>query len=193
MLPEIKFVQARHYTRNTGPGRYIDLLVIHTMENQEKPEGAENVANWFAGPSAPQASAHYCIDSNSIVQCVKDHDIAWAAPRANHNGLHFEHAGTAAQTHRQWDDVYSVKELKLSAELTAELAVYYGIPFKKLTPAQVRAGSLGYCGHIDVTHAFPGTGTHTDPGLNFPWGRYMRYAKTFANGRVPVDFVRGEL
>ena len=75
----------------------IDLLVIHTMEAPEKPDTAENVAKWFAGSTAPQASAHYCIDADSIVQCVQDRDVAWHAPGANHNGLGFEHAGTAGR------------------------------------------------------------------------------------------------
>ena len=57
----------------------IDVLVIHTMESPEKPDTAESVANWFSGSTAPQASAHYCIDGNSIVQCVHDDDVAWHA------------------------------------------------------------------------------------------------------------------
>jgi len=48
----MQFIQARNYTR--GPRRGpIELVVIHTMENDEKPDGAENVARWFAGPTAP--------------------------------------------------------------------------------------------------------------------------------------------
>ena len=92
----IPFVQAKNFTQ--GPSNAIDVLVIHTMESPEKPDTAESVAHWFAGSTAPQASAHYCIDDNSIVQCVHDADVAWHAPGANHNGLGFEHAGRAAQT-----------------------------------------------------------------------------------------------
>src|SRR3982750_3889302 len=92
----IPFVQARNFTR--GRSNHIDVLVIHTMESPEKPDTAESVANWFAGSTAPQASAHYCIDANSVVQCVQDGDVAWHAPGANHNGIGFEHAGRAAQT-----------------------------------------------------------------------------------------------
>ena len=98
------FIQARNSTpanRTT-----IDLLVIHTMEAPEKPDTAENVARWFAGSTAPQASAHYCIDDDSIVQCVHDKDVAWHAPGANHNGLGFEHAGFAAQAPKDWQDAY---------------------------------------------------------------------------------------
>src|SRR4051812_19962604 len=103
----IPFVQARNYTR--GRSNAIDVIVIHTMESPEAADTAENVAGWFAGSSAPQASAHYCIDDNSVVQSVRDEDVAWHAPGANHNGLGFEHAGKAAQATRDWNDEYSVK------------------------------------------------------------------------------------
>lgn len=178
-----RFVQARNYTKVDE--RYIDLLVIHTMESPEKPDTAEAVANWFAGPSAPQASAHYCIDSNSVVQCVRDNDVAWCAPNANHNGLHFEHAGRASQRLAGWSDAYSTAELLLSAELAAAKVEAYGIPVVKLTPAGVRAGKLGFCGHIDVTRAFPGSGSHTDPGPGFPWPRYLSYVHAFLTGTKP--------
>src|SRR3954447_10294902 len=111
----IPFVQARNFTR--GRSNAIDVLVIHTMESPEKPDTAESVANWFAGSTAPQASAHYCIDENSVVQCVRDEDVAWHVPGANHNGLGFEHAGRAAQGKRDWADEYSAKMLELSAGL----------------------------------------------------------------------------
>src|SRR5580765_5605799 len=122
----IAFIQARNYTK--GRTHNIDLLVIHTMESPEKPDTAEAVANWFAGATAPQASAHYCIDNNSIVQCDKDTDVAWHAPGANHNGLGFEHAGRAAQSAADWSDDYSDTMLRLSAELIARKCTEYGIP-----------------------------------------------------------------
>src|SRR5207247_242561 len=122
----IPFIQARNYTR--GRSNPIDVLVIHTMESPEKPDTAESVAHWFAGSTAPQASAHYCIDNNSTVQCVRDTDVAWHAPGANHNGLGFEHAGRAAQTPAEWKDPYSTQLLEVSAQIVAEKCKEYGIP-----------------------------------------------------------------
>ncbi len=171
------FKQAKHYTKVSS--RKIDLLVIHTMESPEKPDTAEAVAAWFAGSNAPRASAHYCIDSNSIVQCVWDHDVAWAAPNANHDGLHFEHAGRAAQRKADWSDNYSKAELRRSAELVAKKSIQYKIPVQHLTPNQIKAGARGLCGHLDVTRAFPGSGSHTDPGSNFPWVVYLNLVKGF--------------
>jgi N-acetyl-anhydromuramyl-L-alanine amidase AmpD len=132
------------------------------------------VAKWFAGPQAPQASAHYCVDAIDVIQCVGESDIAWAAPGANANGLHIEHAGRAGQTVEQWADAYSVATLERSAALCADLCRRYGIPIKRLGPDEVKVGARGICGHVDVTRAFPEKkGTHWDPGPNFPWAKYI--------------------
>lgn len=163
------FIQARNYTLASRTS--IDLLVIHTMEAPETPDTAENVARWFAGSTAPQASAHYCIDDNSIVQCVQDKDVAWHAPGANHNGLGFEHAGTAAQSPTQWSDAYSQQVLALSAKLVADKCRQYAIPARWLSSADLKAGKRGITGHADCTAAFGGT--HTDPGVNFLADRYV--------------------
>jgi N-acetyl-anhydromuramyl-L-alanine amidase AmpD len=170
----IAFIQARNYTR--GRSHPIDVLVIHTMEAPEKPETAENVAKWVAGSTAPQASAHYCIDNNSIVQSVKDTDVAWHAPGANHNGLGFEHAGRAAQSAADWSDAYSDQMLRLSSELVARKCMEHGIPAVWLREADLLAGRRGITGHAQVSRAFKKS-THTDPGTSFPIERYLGYVK----------------
>jgi N-acetyl-anhydromuramyl-L-alanine amidase AmpD len=161
----IPFIGARNFTR--GRSNKIDVLVIHTMESPEKPDTAEAVAHWFAGSTAPQASAHYCIDANSVVQCVKDSDVAWHAPGANHNGLGFEHAGRAAQTKADWSDAYSKAMLERSARLVAHKCVEHHIPAVWLRPADLRAGKRGITGHADVSNAFKRS-DHHDPGTSFP-------------------------
>jgi N-acetyl-anhydromuramyl-L-alanine amidase AmpD len=166
----IPFVQARNFTR--GRSNAIDVLVIHTMESPEKPDTAESVANWFAGSTAPQASAHYCIDDNSVVQCVKDEDVAWHAPGANHNGLGFEHAGRAAQVKHDWSDEYSTSMLERSAQLVAEKAKEHQIPVMWLQPADLRAGKRGITGHVQVSDAFKRS-DHRDPGTSFPVEAYL--------------------
>lgn len=171
----MQFIQARHYTRNANSSREIKLIVIHDMEAPEKPSTAEDVAKWFAGSNAPQASAHYCVDNNSAVQCVQDKDIAWAAPGANHDGLHFELAGYASQTRSNWLDVYDKAELDIVANLVAHRCVVYHVPMRKISPADVRAGRAGICGHLDITESGIGgaAGTHRDPGPNFPWDYFI--------------------
>lgn len=182
------FMQAKHYTPVAGGRKKIDLIVIHDMEYPENPEGAEWCAKFFTNPLGRdkqgnvvpvKASAHYCVDNNSIVQCVKDGDVAWHAAGANHNGIGIEHAGYAKQSRAEWLDAYSTSELKLGAKLCAELCAKYGIPIQKVSAEQLKAGGArGICGHADVTKAFGGT--HWDPGAGFPWDLYLEWVKEAA-------------
>ena len=170
----MRFIQARNYTRTSG--RAIDVIVIHTMEAPEKPDTAENIARWFAGPTAPRASAHYCIDNNSIVQGVRDQDVAWAAPGCNHNGLQLEHAGYARQRPRDWQDEYSKAMLRLSAGLSSRLCRKHSIPVRWLSAADLKAGRRGITSHANVSAAFRKS-SHWDPGAGFPVTDYLRMVK----------------
>jgi len=163
------FIESPHINR-TG-GRKIDLIVVHTMEMDEKGETAENCAQWFRNPGA-KVSAHYCVDSNSIVQCVKDENVAWAAPGANSDGIQIEHAGRAKQTGRDWSDPYSTEMLERSAALAAELCAKYKIPVTWLYAADLVAGKRGITSHDAVSKAFK-RGSHWDPGTGFPIERYL--------------------
>ncbi len=168
------FIAARHF----GPARIGIaplLIVVHTMEAPEKPRTARNVALWFASDKAPQASAHYCIDSDEIIQCVSESDIAWAAPGANKVGIHLEHAGYASQTETDWTDAYSRKMLERSAALAAEIAKRHGIPIVKIGPEELSKDPnvAGFCGHRDVTLGRNGGHGHYDPGRSFPWYVYL--------------------
>jgi N-acetyl-anhydromuramyl-L-alanine amidase AmpD len=167
----MEFKQARHYTP-TGGKRVIDLVVIHDMESEEEPDTAENVASWFAGANAPQASAHYCGDSNSVIQCVHDMDVAWHAPGANHNGIGIEHAGRARQTAAQWADDYSENMLQVTGSLTAKLLVKHKLPNEFVDAAGLLHGKRGITTHWEVSKAFKRS-DHTDPGQNFPIHHFL--------------------
>ncbi|WP_433357870.1 peptidoglycan recognition protein family protein (plasmid) [Microtetraspora malaysiensis] len=180
----MKKIQAKYYHR--GRLRKVRLLVVHSMEAPEKPDTAEAVARWFA-TNAPKTSAHVCFDNDSAVRCVDDDDTAWCAPNANADGLHGEFAGYARQKRGEWLDDYGTAMLAIAARQYAVWADKYSIPVVKLTPAEVRAGKHGFCGHRDVTAAYPGTGTHTDPGTDFPWDYFLGLVKDeLARLRNPV-------
>lgn len=170
----LPYVRARYF--NATNGRKIDLIVIHDMEAPETNDRAEVVARWFAGSTSPQASAHYCVDDDSIVQCVLDKDIAWHAPGANSNGIGIEHAGYAAQRTDQWADAYSSAELDLSAKLTRMLCEKYQIPVEYVDVAGLKAGRRGITTHLNVSLAFKKS-DHSDPGPNFPMAHYIELVR----------------
>ncbi len=163
-------VKARFF--NDVPGRRaVRVIVIHSMEAPEKGETAENVARFFQNTPKP-ASAHLCIDNNSIVQCVFDNDVAFAAPGANNDGIQLELAGFAKQTREEWLDPYGVLLLENAASAAAQYCLKYGIPAVHLTDEELRAGQKGLIGHVQATRVYKKS-THTDPGEGFPWDHFV--------------------
>jgi hypothetical protein len=176
-LNAIRFVPARFFKPGPPEGRQIDVLVFHTAETGEGPTSAEGVAAYFKDPrdqngNPVMASAHYSGDSNSIVQSVKDRDIAHAAPPMNDHGLHFELAGRANQSAEQWSDDFSRAELELAARWAAAKAEAYAIPLKWVDREGLKRGERGFTTHFEVSKAF-GQSTHQDPGPNFPAARFL--------------------
>lgn len=169
-----RFIPARWYTPT--PWRRVRLIVVHAMEWAETPHTAEDCARDFAvRPDTNKASAHVCVDSGAIIQCVKDRDVAYAAPGANNDGIQIELAGFIRQTKADWLDDYGVKLLGLGAEAVAQYALKFGLPVVHLTDAELRAGAQGIVGHDQVTRVY-GKSTHTDPGAGFPWDEFIALA-----------------
>lgn len=178
----IPFIQAKHadlfYPKRQTP----TLIVIHTMENPEKPYQAESVALWFAGRAkapAPVASAHYNVDEDSIVQSVRDTDRAWHAGPVNGFSIGIEHAGYAKQTTSDWFDAPSQAILWRSARLASKLCKRYNIPIQRATEESIaNKTARGFCGHVDVSKAFKHKGGHWDPGPNFPYDHYLELVRS---------------
>lgn len=170
----IPFKQARNY--RVGRVRRIRCVVLHTMEAAEVPLTAENVASWFAGVSAPMASAHFCVDGNSTVQCVREEDTAFAAPGLNADGLQIEMAGYASQGEDGWNDVYSRGMLAQAARLTADLCRRHSLPIAFVDAAGLLRGESGVTTHAEVTKAYRQS-THTDPGKNFPMTAFLELVR----------------
>jgi peptidoglycan hydrolase-like protein with peptidoglycan-binding domain len=163
-------IQARNYTPTNG--RQIDLVVLHSMEAPEKPATAENIAGWFAGATAPRASAHWCHDDNSSVRCVPDRDVAWHAPGANHNGIGHEMAGYARQSSAEWLDPYSRRMLaRVAAQVRVDCDTY-DIPRRFVAPGGLRRGDRGITIHRYVSEAF-NRSTHWDTGYHFPEDHFL--------------------
>jgi N-acetyl-anhydromuramyl-L-alanine amidase AmpD len=169
------FIEAKHHgVKRTVKVR---LVVIHTPIWREAPDGAEGLGRYFHDMEDSRvASATLGVDSDSIVQYVKDSVVAYAAPGANHDGVHIEIVGTHLQTKAQWRDYFSITALALAADATAQYCLKYDLPIVHLTDDQLARGLPGVVGHDQVSRVYKKS-THTDPGPNFPWIRFMAYAK----------------
>ena len=188
-----QYTPAHYYE---GRNEDLRLIVIHTMEAPEGPQTAENIAAYFAS-GAVVASAHACVDQDSVVVCLPPTATAFAAPGANADGYQIEHAGYAGQDTAGWADDESQSMLRLSAAHAREIALAAGIPLKHLTNAELAAGEAGFVGHNQVSDVYKRS-DHWDPGTNFPWSQYMSLvngeAETEEANTVPeedtVKFVR---
>lgn len=191
--------RAAKYFRKTPEGtkRIVRWIVIHDAECNEGPRAAEGVGAYFANPFRPQknadgsvtnvpvqASAHYSVDSDSVVQSVKDNDVAFAAPPLNDNGLHFELTGFAKQTAAEWDDAESRAMLQRCARLVADRCREHGIPITDLVPAEklppigeLATASGGITTHAAISKAYKKS-DHQDPGKNFPGEAFIAMVRT---------------
>jgi len=191
--PDLTFLAPKSWTPGRRPG-CPKLIVIHYTAGTEGPASAE------AGASYDQrrtdgTSTHYHVDSDSVIQCVYTWNEAHAArTRGNDVGIQYELAGTR-QTRQQWLDAVSEATLTNAARQAARDAVKYGIPVRQLSPAQVRAAHpdfgdqpiKGFCGHADVTLAFPeDAGDHLDPGGEFPWDVFLDRVRRFMEGGMTM-------
>lgn len=157
----------------------VQLVVIHTTEGSANAGAAEDGAR-YDQRRTDGTSTHYFHDSNSTVQCVRTADQAHAA-RAQGNRRGIQHELCTRAGSANWADAYHQALLRRAAKQAARDARKWGIPVRHLTVAQVAEGVKGFCGHWDITRAFPqDNGTHTDPGANFPWTQFL-------------DMVRAEL
>jgi len=196
MLTKAPFIQARNYTKASR--LVVQAIVIHTMEAPEGPKTAENVANWFANQPANGAlvngvrfagtSAHWNVDNDSVVQSVREQDVAWHAGPVNNWSIGIEHAGYAKQSELEWLDVYSMQMLENSSQLVAEICRRWDIPIIRLTADDLRKGKRnGIFGHNDVTEGLTGGMGHKDPGPFFPWQMYLAMISEKLTALVHAD------
>ena len=146
-----------------------NIIAIHTVEGPENPRTADNVANWF---KSVDASSHWVHDNDSRVRVVRDEDTSWTLPGAANRSLNIELAGYARQSKADWADAFSIAMLEGAALSAAEWCIKYDIPTRKLTDDQIRNGSKGFVGHVDVNRVYRKS-THWDPGPHFPWPYFL--------------------
>jgi N-acetylmuramoyl-L-alanine amidase len=165
----IQFLQAKYY--RSGGNLPINRVVFHDMEAPELPTTAEATARYFATGITTPASAHYNVDSDSVVQSVHEEDTAYHAP-PNQHSIGVEHAGYANQVRSDWLDDYGKKMLSVSAVLVADICRRYNVPIEFIDAAGLLAGKRGITTHAQVSAAWRQT-SHTDPGNFFPMDYYL--------------------
>ena len=172
---------AKNYTK-TRRGHSLQIIVLHSAENQELNGQAVHLGQWFAGPTAPEASAHVMVDNKQIVVSVDDVDTSWAVDDFPLNLISksYELTGHADQTAAEWNDAYS-KGVLATAEAAVKVDLKkYKIPAVHLTDAQIVAAHngdktiKGICTHADITRALKVSGGHTDPGKFFPLTEFIK-------------------
>lgn len=160
------FVQA---ARHGGTQGSVNRVVIHCTVSPTR-DYADNIANYFRTTDRP-ASAHYVVDQARIVQCLRETTIGYHAP-PNTGSVGIELCDPQKGSTARWQDVDHQAMLRLAAGLTREIAARWGVPLRKLSASDLRAGKRGICGHVDVSDAWHLT-DHGDPGAGFPWGQFM--------------------
>lgn len=154
--------------RRTGSVR---LFVVHTAQSPETAAGAENLGRYFQKPDYP-SSTHIGVDSDTIVQYVKDSFVAYGAKGANHDAIHMEITGMMEQSRKQWLDPFSICALALGADAAAQYCLKYSLPPIHLTNEELAQGKKGIVGHDQISRVYKQS-DHTDPGINFPWRRFI--------------------
>jgi N-acetyl-anhydromuramyl-L-alanine amidase AmpD len=184
--PDLPWVEPRSWTNANRTA--VQLVVIHTTEGSARDQAAEDGAAYDVRRT-DGTSTHYFHDSTSTVQCVRTEDQAHTArAQGNRRGVHHELCTRAGSAN--WADAYHQAMLARVAKQAARDARKWGIPVRHLTVEQVAAGVKGFCGHWDITRAFPQDGgTHTDPGPNFPWSQFLDMVRAELNGD---DMATGE-
>lgn len=184
--PDLTWIPPRSYTAGRGGWANVPrVIVIHYTAGSARPTSAEDGAA-YDQRRTDQVSAHYYVDQNSVVQCVRTTDMAHTAyPIGNHIGIHYELCDTE-QTREQWLDPTSDATITMAAKQIARDAAKYAIPIRHLRVDQLRAGAYGLCGHGDITEAFH-QGDHEDPGPEFPWDILLARIVVFMEGEPMPD------
>lgn len=167
--------------KGSSNNKPIKRVVIHCTAGAEPGQAgaARSTAAYTKSTSRP-SSWHYCADSKESVQLTYDSVVAYH-DGTNSNSIGYElSCSLSSEGKGHWERADHQAMLKIAAEDVARLCLAYDVPIVKLTPAEVRAGKKGLCGHVDMRSAFPGSTSHWDPGPYFPWAQFIGLVKAAA-------------
>ena len=140
----IPFKQCNERNYRKGREFAINWICLHFTSGNG--DTAQNNADYFAREGGLNASAHYFVDTERIVQSVKDGDTAWHCGRER-GGSYYNDCRNANSIGIEMcsvnrNGVYVIPEdtMKRAAKLTRELMAKYHVPVSRV------------CRHYDVTH-----------------------------------------
>lgn len=140
----IPFKQCNERNYRKGRAFAISWICLHFTSGNG--DTAQNNADYFAREGGLNASAHYFVDTERIVQSVKDGDTAWHCGRER-GGSYYNDCRNANSIGIEMcsiirNGVYVIPEatMKNAAKLTRELMAKYHVPVSRV------------CRHYDVTH-----------------------------------------
>ena len=178
-------VVVRHESPNQSERSSValNLIVLHDTEGANIPHSTSDLSGLgdFFARTATQASSHVATDSDgNSARFVSDRRKAWHCAAYNSASLGIEQIGFASQSRREWQSA----QLRETARWIAFWAHRYNIPIRRATVAGGTVTRSGVIRHMDLGVL---GGGHSDPGANFPFGRVLTLARTFAAGH----FLRG--
>ena len=139
----IPFKQCNERNYRKGREFAINWICLHFTANNG--DTAQNNADYFAREGGLNASAHYFVDTERIVQSVKDGDTAWHCGRER-GGSYYNDCRNANSIGIEMcsvkrNGVYVIPEdtMKRAAKLTRELMAKYHVTVSRV------------CRHYDVT------------------------------------------
>jgi len=150
-------------------GTRISLVSVHTSEGATTAAGLMH----FLDQPDVEASYHILVDDENTIRYLPDEVAAWAMLGGNPRALQVCLTGFAHWSRSDWLSHDGM--LRRAAKVVVDWCLTHNLPPVKLTPAQVGADFSGVCGHWDWTIG-KRDGTHTDPGANFPWDAFIKYA-----------------
>jgi N-acetyl-anhydromuramyl-L-alanine amidase AmpD len=173
--PEVEWQPAArgNYAAANRSASDVDWIVMHTIEGSY-----EAGINTFEDPDS-NVSAHYVVgeEPGEITKMVRVDDVAYTAGNYDYNvaSINVELEGYSSNGFP--DQLY-----ENAAELVSYLCNTYGVPKRhpgsRIAPCDPAGGQGGIIGHVQVPDPYDcssrgGTGSHTDPGPNFDWDRFV--------------------
>lgn len=167
MISDLRYVPCSHRKPRTDQ---VDLIVIHTNEGPEGPNSAEGLAAYLAQAHV-EPGYHFVVDENSAIRCAGLNERVNGAGGVNDRAIHICITGYAGQSSAQWNDQASTLAINRATAIAIEVSRALNIPWTKI--GDPRPDNRGLCGHVDVSRYYSASQAHSDPGINFPWGRFL--------------------